>query len=74
MTELLAEVVNSGVTGNIHVAMACLGAALGVGFIGAKGAEAVGRNPGAFTNIMIFGILAMAMAEAIVFYAIFLAK
>ena len=33
--------------GNIHVGLAALGAALGVGFIGMKASEAVGRNPGA---------------------------
>ncbi|MCS7336944.1 MAG: ATP synthase F0 subunit C [Verrucomicrobiae bacterium] len=61
-------------TGNVHVAMAGLGAAIGVGWIGAKAAEAVGRNPGASTKILVQSILAIAFAEAIVFYAIFLAK
>ena len=49
------------------------GAALGVGFIGMKASEAVGRNPGASTKILVQSILAIALAEAIVFYAIFLA-
>jgi len=61
-------------TGNVHVAAACLGAAIGVGWIGAKASEAVGRNPGASTKILVQSILAIAFAEAIVFYAIFLAK
>ncbi|MEM9444025.1 MAG: ATP synthase F0 subunit C [Verrucomicrobiota bacterium] len=61
-----------GITGNIHVAVAALGSALGVGWVGSKAAEAVGRNPGAFGNILVMGILGMALAEAIVFYAIFL--
>ena len=38
-------------TGNIHVGLAALGAAIGVGFIGMKASEAVGRNPGAATKI-----------------------
>ena len=59
-------------TGNITVAIAALGAALGVGMVGAKSAEAVGRNPGAFGQILTIGIIGMALAEAIVFYAIFL--
>ena len=36
--------------------------------------EAVGRNPGAATKIMVQAILAIAFAEAIVFYALFLVK
>jgi F-type H+-transporting ATPase subunit c len=63
-----------GVTGNLHVGLAALGAAIGVGFIGMKASEAVGRNPGAATKILVQAILAIAFAEAIVFYALFLAK
>ncbi len=51
-------------TGNIHVGLAALGAALGVGFIGMKASEAVGRNPGAATPILVQSILAIAFAEA----------
>jgi F-type H+-transporting ATPase subunit c len=67
---LLAE----GLTGNLTVGMAAMGAALGVGFIGMKASEAVGRNPGAATKILVQSILAIAFAEAIVFYALFLVK
>ncbi len=63
-----------GLGGNIHVGLAALGAALGVGFIGMKASEAVGRNPGASTKILVQSILAIAFAEAIVFYALFLVK
>jgi F-type H+-transporting ATPase subunit c len=61
-------------TGNFHVAIAALGAALAVGLIGAKASEAVGRNPGSATQVMVQSILAIAFAEAIVFYALFLVK
>ena len=61
-------------SGNMHVGLAALGAALGVGFIGMKASEAVGRNPGAATKILVQSILAIAFAEAIVFYALFLVK
>jgi F-type H+-transporting ATPase subunit c len=61
-------------SGNIHVGLAALGAAIGVGFIGMKASEAVGRNPGAATAILVQSILAIAFAEAIVFYALFLTK
>ena len=58
--------------GNIHVGLAALGAALAVGIIGMKATEAVGRNPGAATAILVQSILAIAFAEALVFYALFL--
>jgi len=61
-------------TGNIHIAAACLGAAIGVGIIGMKASEAVGRNPGASTKILVQAILSTAFAEGIVFFAIFLTK
>jgi F-type H+-transporting ATPase subunit c len=60
--------------GNIHVGLAALGAAIAVGIIGMKASEAVGRNPGASTKIMVQSILAIAFAEAIVFYSLFLVK
>jgi F-type H+-transporting ATPase subunit c len=60
--------------GSIHVGLAALGAALGVGLIGMKASEAVGRNPSASTKILVQSILAIAFAEAIVFYALFLVR
>src|SRR6266567_704465 len=74
MYMLLMPMLAEGMTGNVHVGLAALGAALGVGFIGMKASEAVGRNPGASTKILVQSILAIAFAEAIVFYALFLVK
>jgi F-type H+-transporting ATPase subunit c len=65
---------NRIMTGNLTVGLAALGAAIGVGLIGMKASEAVGRNPEASTKILVQSILAIAFAEAIVFYALFLAK
>jgi len=67
--QMLAEI-----AGNFHVGLAALGAALSVGLIGMKASDAVGRNPGAATKVLVQSILAIAFAEAIVFYALFLAK
>ena len=50
--------------------VAGLGSAIGVGMVGAKAAEAVGRNPGAFGNILTISIIGMALAEAIAIYAL----
>jgi F-type H+-transporting ATPase subunit c len=61
-------------TGSLHIALAALGAALAVGLIGMKASEAVGRNPGAATPILVQSILAIAFAEAIVFYTLFLVR
>jgi F-type H+-transporting ATPase subunit c len=60
--------------GNLHVGLAAIGAAIAVGFIGMKASEAVGRNPEASTKILVQSILAIAFAEAIVFYTLFLVK
>jgi F-type H+-transporting ATPase subunit c len=59
--------------GSVHVGLAALGAAIAVGLIGYGASMAVGRNPGASTKVMIQSILSIAFAEAIVFYALFLA-
>jgi len=66
----MAEI--SNISGNLAIGLACLGSALSVGLIGMKASEAVGRNPGASGKILVQSILAIAFAEAIVFYAIFL--
>ena len=69
VTPMLADI-----GGNIQVGLCGLGSAIGVGLVGMKASEAVGRNPGASTKILVQAILAIAFAEAIVFYAIFLVK
>jgi len=60
--------------GNLHVGLAALGATVSVGLIGTAASLAVGRNPGAATKILVQSILAIAFAEAIVFYTLFLVK
>lgn len=74
---LLAAVAETGgsfLGGNVHVGLAAAGAGIGVGLIGMGASSAVGRNPGAATKIMVQSILAIAFAEAIVFYTLFLVK
>jgi len=61
-------------SGNLHVGLAAIGSAIGVGIIGMKAAEAVGRNPGASGQILTQAIISSALAEGVVFFAIFLAK
>jgi F-type H+-transporting ATPase subunit c len=58
--------------GKIHIGLAGTGAGIGVGLVGAKAAEAVGRNPGAQGKIMTIGIIFAALSEGVFFVAIFL--
>jgi F-type H+-transporting ATPase subunit c len=60
LTPLLAEL-----TGNFHVAFAAIGAAVGIGLLGSKAAEATGRNPGAATPILVISIILAALIEGI---------
>jgi F-type H+-transporting ATPase subunit c len=70
MINALAEFVTRA--GELQAAAGCFAAAIGVGLVGMKAVEAVGRNPGAFGKIMTLGLLGMALAEAIAFYSLFL--
>ncbi len=73
MIDLLAVI-----TGDIHHglqgAIGCAAAAIGVGLVGMKAVEAVGRNPGASGKVLVQSIIGMALAEAIAFYALFLGR
>jgi len=62
------------IQGNIHIAFAALGAALGIGLLGSKAAEATGRNPGASTAILVNAIIFAALAEGIFLIAFFVNK
>ena len=59
-------------SGSIHVGLAAMGVGIGIGLTGLGMTSAVGRNPGAFTQVLVHGILAIALTEAIVFYALYL--
>ena len=72
MLSILAS--ETAVSGNLHIGLAALGAAIGVGIIGMKAAEATGRNPGAAGDLRNISIILAALVEGIVFFAIFLAK
>lgn len=63
----------AAIEGNLHIGLAAAASAIAVGIIGSKASEAVGRNPGAATKILVQAILSTAFAEGIVFFAIFLA-
>lgn len=57
----------------IAIAVGALGPGLGIGLIGAKAMEAIGRNPDAQAKILPAMLLGMAFAEAIAIYALVIA-
>jgi F-type H+-transporting ATPase subunit c len=61
------------ITGGLVIAIGGLGPAFGIGLIGAKAMEAIGRNPDASGKILPAMLLGMAFAEAIAIYALILA-
>jgi F-type H+-transporting ATPase subunit c len=54
----------------IAIGLGGLGPGIGVGLIGAKAMEAIGRNPEAVDKLFVPMLLAMAFAEAIAIYAL----
>ncbi|MDR1941097.1 MAG: ATP synthase F0 subunit C [Endomicrobium sp.] len=59
--------------GGILIAIGGFGPAIGIGMIGAKAVEAIGRNPEASGKIQTNMILAIAFAEAIAIFALLFA-
>lgn len=68
-----AETTGGSFNGNFALGVAGAGAGIGLGLIGMASAQAVGRNPSAFGNILTIGIIGMALAEAIAIYAFIMA-
>ena len=74
----LAEAANklaqsNNINGSFTLGVAGAGAGIAIGMTGFAAAQAVGRNPGAFGNIITIAIIGMALAEAIAIYAFILA-
>ncbi|MCL4387486.1 ATP synthase F0 subunit C [Patescibacteria group bacterium] len=61
------------ISGGLIIALGGIGPAIGIGLIGAKAMEAVGRNPEASGKILPAMLLGMAFAEAIAIYSLILA-
>ncbi|MFA6338670.1 MAG: ATP synthase F0 subunit C [Candidatus Paceibacterota bacterium] len=57
----------------LAIGLGAIGPGIGIGFIGAKAAEAVGRNPEASGKVMVTMLLASAFAEAVAIYALVIA-
>jgi F-type H+-transporting ATPase subunit c len=57
----------------LAIALGAIGPAIGIGLIGMKAMEAIGRNPDAQGKILPAMLLGMAFAEAIAIYALVIA-
>lgn len=57
----------------IAIGAGALGPAVGIGLIGGKAVEAIGRNPEAAGKVQTMAILAIAFAEAVAIYALVVA-
>jgi len=54
----------------LAIGLGAIGPGIGIGLIGAKAVEAIGRNPEAAGPIRTMMILAIGFAEAVVIYAL----
>ena len=54
----------------ITIGVGALGPGIGIGLIGAKAMEAIGRNPEAAGKVFVPMLLSLAFAEAIAIYAL----
>lgn len=57
----------------IAIGLGAIGPAIGIGMIGSKAMEAIGRNPEAANKILVPMLLAAAFAEAVAIYALVIA-
>lgn len=57
----------------IAIGAGALGPAIGIGLIGMKAMEAIGRNPEASNKVFAPMLIGMAFAEAIAIYALIIA-
>lgn len=57
----------------LAIGLGAFGPAIGIGLIGAKAMEAIGRNPEAAGKVFVPMLLGMAFAEAVAIYALIVA-
>jgi len=56
-----------------NAGLAAIGAGVGIGIIGMKAAEAIGRNPSASGKVLTISIILAALIEGVAFVVIFMA-
>lgn len=63
----------AGLAKALAIGIGAIGPGIGIGLIGAKAMEAIGRNPEATGKILVPMLLVAAFAEAIAIYALVIA-
>ena len=63
----------SSLAKEVTIGLGAIGPGLGIGLIGARAMEAIGRNPEASGKVFVPMLLGMAFAEAIAIYALVVA-
>lgn len=72
--EVVSTVVNlAPLAKSLAIGLSGIGAALGIGMIGAKAMESIGRNPEAVGKILVPMLIASAFAEAVAIYGLVIA-
>lgn len=57
----------------LAIGLSAIGAGLGIGMIGAKAMESIGRNPEATGRVLVPMLIASAFAEAVAIYGLVIA-
>jgi len=73
-TEIVNGVINlSPLAKSLAIGLSAIGAGLGIGMIGGKAMESIGRNPEAVGKILVPMLIASAFAEAVAIYGLVIA-
>lgn len=74
MEEVMMNVVNlAPLAKALAIGLSAIGAGLGIGMIGARAMEAIGRNPEATGKVLVPMLIASAFAEAVAIYGLVIA-
>ena len=73
-TEAISQVINlAPLAKGVAIGLGAVGPGIGIGLVGAKAMEAIGRNLEAAGKVLVPMLLACAFAEAIAIYALVIA-
>lgn len=72
--EVVTSVINlAPLAKSLAIGLSGIGATIGIGMIGSKAMEAIGRNPEATGKVLVPMLIASAFAEAIAIYGLVIA-
>jgi F-type H+-transporting ATPase subunit c len=73
MDETIHVIELASIAKAVAIGVGAIGPGIGIGLIGSKAMEAIGRNPEASGKVLVPMLLACAFAEAIAIYALVIA-